>query len=226
MNLVRLAIVLSVALSASSVVSAQQLPSDVRPTHWAAPAVTRTVKAKILPLQTDGQFHGDAKMTHAEAVIALAALGRSLAEGTWTPAGRSRPVPDSVASIWEKTNWKTEPVRRYTFAVITARFGDYVANALKRPAEGANVGKSEVLPTVTPKVAPSNPAYDAMKYLADNHMIKPGSPLLKADAAPLLGGELSRALAELATGTTDKFVEPVKDTDNPTPNGAQKGSNK
>ena len=133
-------------------------------------------------------------------------------------------MPDSVASIWEKTDWKSEPVRRYTFAVIVARFGDYVANALKRPAPGAKVGQSEVLKPVTPNVAPGSPAYEALKYLAANRMIKPGSPLLKADSVPLLGGELSTALAEVAIGATDRLVEPVKDSDNPTPNPPQKGS--
>jgi hypothetical protein len=202
-------------------VHAAQLPPDVRAAHWAAPAVTHALEAGVLRLQSDGQFHGEAKVTREEAAIALGKLGRALVDGTWKPAGRSKAVPDSVSAIWDKTAWKTQPVRRYAFAAILARFGDYVANALPRPAATAKVGQSEVLSAVTVTLSSKSPAFESVTYLAHNRMIKPGSPLLKpTDTAPLLGADLSRALAELATGVSDKLTDLGKNPDGSTPDDA------
>jgi hypothetical protein len=196
-----------------------QLPPDVRAGHWAAPAVTRALQAGLLGVQADKRFHGDAKVTRLEAVMALGKLGHALVEGTWKSGGRSRPVPDSVSAVWETTDWKGEPVRRYTFAVILTRFGDYVSNAVPRPANGANVGKSEILPNVSVKVSSKSPAYGTLMYLASNRMITPDSVLLKADNAPLLGGDLSRALAEVATGVNDRLTDIGKSEDGSVPKG-------
>jgi len=196
-----------------------QLPPDVRADHRAAPAVTRALQTGLVGVQADKRFHGDAKVTRLEAVMALGKLGRALVDGTWKSGGRSHPVPDSVSAVLETTGWKSEPVRRYAFAVILIRFGDYVANALPRPTSGANVGKSVVLPNVSVKVSSKSPAYGTLTYLAQNRMITPDSMLLKADNSPLLGSELSRALAELATGVNDRLTDIGKSEDGSVPKG-------
>lgn len=188
-------------------VAAAQLPSDVRAGHWAASAVTRALKAGLLHVQSDGQFHGDAKVTRLEAILALASLGHVLEGGAWKTGGHSRPVPDSVAAVLDKTDWKTSPVRRYAFTFILVRFADYVANAVPRPVAGANVGKSEALPDVTISTPQSSPAYNALTYLARSHMIKPDSVLLKPDGTALTGRDLSHALAELAAGVNDRLTD-------------------
>jgi hypothetical protein len=168
-------------------------------------------------VQSDGRFHGDARITQAEAAAAMSKMAHALIDGTWKPAGRSRSVPDSVTSIWSTTDWKSEPVRRYAFAVILARFGDYVSNGLKRAPAGAKVGKSVVFPPVTVALSKSSPSYEPVSYLARNHMIRPGSPLLKPDASPLLGGELSRALAEVGAGVSDQLTDLGHTEDGSTP---------
>jgi len=207
MKLPRVLIGVSLALLFRMGAGAAPLPPDVRPGHWSAPAVTRILNTGVLHVQPDGQFHGDAKVTRAEAVTALAALARKLVDSAWESGGRSKPVPDSVSSLWAKTNWKAEPVRRYAFAAIVTRFGDYVTNGAKRPAPNTKTGQSEAIPPVSVTFPHGSPAYDALKYLADNRMIRPGSPLLKPDSSPLLGADLSRALADLATGINDRFTE-------------------
>lgn len=217
MRITLLTICACAALLRCQATCAMQPPPDVRSSHWAAPAVAKTIKAKVLRLQSDGRFHGDAKVTRTEAVLALAAMGRILVEGSWNSSGRSRPVPDSVSAVWAKTDWKDEPVRRYAFAAILTRFADYLANSARRPAAGAKVGQSEALSPVTLSVSPDSPAYSALKYLAENRMVKPGSPLLKPDNSALAGRELSSALAELATGVTDRLTEVGKDADGNTP---------
>ena len=196
-----------------------QVPPDVRTSHWASVSVTRAVKTGLLKLQSDGQFHGDAKVTRVEAAKALAELGRVLVDGTWKSGGRSRHVPDSVAAIWEKTSWKTETVRRYAFAEILVRLGDYVANGVPRPPKGAKVGESSAIDTVTATRSDS-PATYAVAYLAANKMIQPGSPLLKLNGPPLLGGELSRSLAAFIEGVNDRLTELGKNPDGSTPDDA------
>ena len=211
-----------VAISACAVMvvtaRAAQTPSDVRPGHWAASSVTRVLQAGILRTQADGLFHGDSKMSRMDAAAALAKLGRMLVDGSWKAPDKPRAVPDTVTSVWDKTNWKTEPVRRYAFAAVLTRFGDYLAKGILRPAPNAVVGKSEVLPTVTVRLSPQAPGYESLTYLARNRMIKPGSTLLKADATALTGAELSHALADLAAGVNDRLTDLGKDA-----NGNTKG---
>ena len=186
---------------------AGQLPSDVRQNHWAAPFVARALQSGLLRVQADGRFHGDAKITRLEAALAFGKLGSALVDGTWKTGERSRPVPDSVTQVWEKTDWKSEPVRRYAFASALVRFADYVMHAVPRPAADAKLGKSIVIPEVSIKLSSKSPAYEPLTYLARNRMIKPDSALLKADASPLLGNELSHALADLATGVNDRLTD-------------------
>ena len=195
-----------------------QLPTDVRAGHWAGASVQRALKAGLLRLQPDGRFHGEAKVTRLETAVALSTLGRALVEGTWKPIGRSRAVPDSVTQVWEKTNWKSEPVRRYAFAVILTRLGDYVANGLPRPAAGAKVGLSEALTKVDS--VPAGPGHDALAYLAANRMIQPGSLLLKPNGDTVKGGELGKELTELTAGVVDRLTDLGKNADGSTPDDA------
>jgi len=196
--------------------AAAPLPPDVRADSWAARPVSRTLKAGVLRVQQDGRFHGEARVSRSETAIALAALGRGLLQGTWSAPGKGKAVPDGVAAVWEKTDWKTAPVRRYTLAAVLERMADYVEVALKRPAPSAPVGKSEAIPPVPASRMPAGPSLEALKYLARYRMIQPDSPLLKPDGAPLTGAELSRAIAEFATGVNDRLTDVTDPADDDT----------
>ena len=216
MRRIRIPICICAALLACACARAGALPPDVRPNHWAAPAVTHALNAGILKVQADGKFHGDAQVTRLEAVTTLAQVAKALESGTWKSDGPSRPVPDSVTTVWEKTVWKTAPVRRYAFAAILTRFADYFTNAIKRPGPDAKVGLSVVFHDVKVDLPKASPGYDAVSYLAKNHMVKAGSPLLKPGPSPLLGVELSRALSELAAGANNMLTDLGKNADGST----------
>src|SRR5437660_1432513 len=87
------------------------LPSDIRPGHWAAKPVKQALVNGVLTVQSDGKFHGDARVTHTQAVIALARLGHLLEQGQWKEADASQPVPDSVVSVFDRTDWKHQALR-------------------------------------------------------------------------------------------------------------------
>ncbi len=158
----------------------------------------------------DGRsFHGEAKVTRTQAVIALARLAQSLETGKWK-AATSAPISSGTAQ--PKANapgWRKQMVTRYMLASVLARFGDYVANGLHRPGPNDKaLGQSEALPDkVTVTVPASNPAYASLVYLAKNRMIGTDSPLLKPDDKLLRGGELSRALAQMVAGLNDRLTD-------------------
>lgn len=194
------------------------LPSDVRPNHWAASYVQEALDNGVMGLPDGKEFHGEAKMTHGQAVIALAKLAQMLEAGTWK-AQPSRPVPDSVLKPLEHGDWKTQRVTRYEMAKVLASMGDYVSHGLSRPVPDAkNLAQSEVFPP-KPKITlpKTHPAHDALAYLVDNNMVLPKSPLLTADEKPLLGGELSRAAADMVVGVTNRLTEVGKDENGETP---------
>jgi len=119
--------------------TAQSLPPDVRAGHWAATPVQIALKNQILSVEADKNFHGDAKVTHRQAVIALARLGKALETGVWQ---RSASVPVSFVktSIAPKSGaWENQGVSRYVFATVLTRIGDYANNGLVRakPSEKA-----------------------------------------------------------------------------------------
>ncbi len=198
--------------------AADTLPSDVRSNHWAAPAVQEVLSNKVLATEKDHNFHGEAKVTHVQAVIALANLAHALESGTWK-AAHSKAVPARVGAITAQSGWKSQPVSRYTLAAVLARMGDYVANGLPRPKPGSkDLGKSVVLPPPVKVTLPAtHPAYAALTYLAANRMIWPGSPLLKADDKPVLGGEISVALSQMVAGLNDRMTELGQDEEGDTP---------
>ena len=125
-----------------------------------------------MSLSDDKQFHGEAKVTHAQAVIALAKLAQALEKGKWQ-ARTLRPVAGEILKPLEHGDWRTQKVTRYELAKTLASMGDYVANGLPRPAPDAkNLGKSTALPPrPTIKIAKTNPAYSSLVYLADANMI-------------------------------------------------------
>lgn len=192
---------------------ASTLPSDIRPGHWAAKSVKQVLLNGVLTVQSDGKFHGDARVTHTQAVIALARLGHLLEQGQWKDTAASQPVPDSVINVFDRTDWKHQALRRYTCAAVLSRFADYFTNGVPRPKPDSKVGKSEVLEAVKVTLAPSHPAYSAVAYLAQNRMIKPDSPLLKPDDNPITGKELSAALSSLAIGLNDRLTDLGKTPD-------------
>ena len=196
---------------------AQALPADVRPNQWAATSVAAILKNGVLSVQSDKLFHGDAKATSSEAVIALAKMARKIESGEWKP-GSGKPVSNKVLSIWEKTDWKTQPLRRYALAAVLNRFGDYIVKGLPKLKSGAKrLGASETLEQAPIDLAKTDPAYASLLYLAKNRMISPKSALLKPDGSPVSGATMSIALRDLAIGLTDRMTEASSEEDGAAP---------
>jgi hypothetical protein len=213
-----LCVLVAASISAAPRSLTGQLPSDVRADHWAAGAVEQILKSGVMSVQDDHQFHGEAHVTHIQAVIALAAIAKKLEAGTWQ-VGVSKPVPEKVEKTLTQTAWQTKPVTRYELASALVRFGNYFTKAVARPKPDAkDLGKSEILAAnVKVPVSPGSPAYAAFKFLSDGKMITPTSPLLKADNLPIKAGELSRGIAEAAVGVNDKLTEMGHDENGNTP---------
>jgi hypothetical protein len=204
------------ALSARA--TAQSLPPDVRPGYWAAAPVQVVLRNHILSVEADRDFHGDAKVTHLQAVLALARMGKALEAGTWQNS-KSVPVTVAKTDVAPKTGtWEAQSVSRYVFATVLARMGDYVSNGLVRAKPNEkDTGKSIAIPPPVAVTLPkSSTAYDALTYLASRRMIGPGSALLAADDKPLKATEMSRAMRELITGLTDRLTDIGHDADGST----------
>ncbi|HZO89422.1 MAG TPA: hypothetical protein VFB38_13915 [Chthonomonadaceae bacterium] len=182
-------------------------PVDVPPNHWARQAVLQVLQDGVMALPDGRAFHGEAKVTHTQAVIALAKLAQALEAGTWR-AVSSRPVPDRLMAGSHATSWQQQPVTRYVLAETLARLGNYIANGLPRPGKDSkDLGQSVVLPGGAAIGVPrTHPAYASLAYLTHNRMIWPHSPLLKPDNKPILGAELSTALAQMTAGLTDRLT--------------------
>lgn len=192
---------------------AQSLPSDVRSNHWAAGAVRRVLQTQLLKNEADGKFHGEARVTRQEALTAIAKLAKYLNENRWKPVVASKPVPTKTIQLFDTTNWRTQPVRKYVFASTLTRFADYFANGVQRPMPGdATLAKSTVIPTVTIKLPSTHPAFPGLSYLAKNRMVQPGSPLLQPNNNDLTGAELSLALSQMAIGLNN-LVSPLGKTE-------------
>ena len=192
--------------------------ADVKTGHWAAPYVQTALASGLMSLTDGKDFHGEAKVTRQAAAIMLAHLAQALDTGKWQ-AQASRPVSPGVLKPLEHGDWATQRVTRYEMAKILVSMGDYVANGLPHaPPTAKNLGKSQALPDrAALKVPRSNAAYAALTYLGEGRMMTPKSPLLKADAMPILGGELSQALAEMVTGLVDRQTDLGLDEEGSTP---------
>ena len=205
-NRFRSLVLLSLLMTAT-LAKSDSLPKDVRDNHWAANAVSACLKNDTISLQSDRQFHGDAKVSRTEVALSLAKLAQRITKGAWI-VGSSKPISGKVVKTWETTDWKKQPVRRYALAAILSRFADYYVKSIKKPAAGTKeLGKSEVLKSVTVALEKSDPAYEAVSFLARYRMIQPGSPLLKPGDQPVTGLEMSRLLKDLALGMIDQDSE-------------------
>jgi hypothetical protein len=214
----RLALWSVFALGLGMGMSAHALPPDVRAGHWAAHGVTETLRNGVLAVDTDGKFHGEAKVTRAQAAAALAKLAQKLEADQWH-AMPSVAVPESVNATLERGDWKSRPVTRYILASVLARFGDYVSHGVTRaPADSKDAGKSEILPDLgKPKLSSSQTANPALAYLAAHQEMFPKSPLLKAGSQTLTGAELSQAVSEMVVGLNDRLTSLGLDEKGDTP---------
>lgn len=198
-------------------VSALALPPDVRPNQWAAADVQQALENHILQVEPDGLFHGEQKVTRQQAAIAIARLAEALQNNAWH-ARPSKPVPSRVAITLRQRKWQNRPVTRYILAATLCRIGNYVAKGITRaPANAADRAKSNILPAVKIALPPSNPAYNALVYLAQHREIGPDSPLLKADPNPITGAQWSLALAQMVTGLNDQLTSLGHDEEGNTP---------
>ncbi len=211
-----LAAILSVV--SFSQVGAQTRPSDVRAGHWAEKAVTQALDNRLLAME-GGKFKGEGQVTQTQGVNALAALAKMLEKGMWKRQN-STIVPAQSDKVADTANWEKQTVSRFTLAIVLTKFGNYFVNGAERQDKGGSkeVGKSEAFPPKpTIAVPKSHPAYTSLAYLADKHMIFPGSPLLKPDNRPLKADELSHALMEVALGLNNQVTELGLDKDSGTP---------
>jgi hypothetical protein len=201
---------------AAGAATAQKRATDIRPNHWATQAVQQVLDNGVMGFTDGTNFRGEAKVTRTQAVIALAKLAKSLETRQWR-AQTSRAVPAKTAPLQVVDT--TQPVTRYTLAVVLSRLGNYLIHGLPRPGpNGKDLGQSVVLPeSVRITVPATDPAYASLEYLAKKKMIGPGSPMLKPNNQPVRSTELSRALAEMATGLTNLWTELGKDERGETP---------
>ncbi len=193
----------------------QTLPPDVRAGHWAAAQVQSVLRNGVLTAEADKAFHGDATVTHVQAILALAKLAHALEGGTWQ-ASKSIPISSAKTGIAPKAGtWESKDVSRYVFASVLTRMGDFVTAVLVRPkADEKDLGKSIAIPdAVHLSVPKTSPAYDSLAFLAKGRMVTPGSPLLAADDKPLKSAEMSRALHDLVTGLNDRLTDLGHDED-------------
>lgn len=199
---------------------AQELPRDVRANHWAASAVQNALSNGLLSLGSDKLFHGEAKVTHTQTVIALARLGHALEEHSWK-SHPSQALTDKVMAPLLKGDWRKLPVTRYTFAYVVTRYADYLSNGLPPADTAADKGKSAALPpAASVSIADSHPAHAALVYLTSARMLWAKSALLKPDDQPLKGSELSQALSQLAAGVTDRQTSLGFDANGSTPDAS------
>ena len=205
---------------------AQTRPADVRAGHWAEKSVTQALDNRVLNLE-NGNFRGESKVTKTQAVIALAALAKSLEQGTWKRLN-SAMVSTKSDNMTEKTAWESQTVSRYTLAIVLSKFGNYFVNGVERAGKnGKDIAKSGTFPpkpTIT--LAKTHPAYASLTYLAGKNMIRPGSALLKPDNMPLRANDLSVAVSEMAFGLTNLVTELGQDEDGGTPDKTFKNKKK
>lgn len=205
---------------------AQTRPADVRAGHWAEKSVTQALDNRVLNLESS-KFRGDRTVTKTQAVIALAALAKSLEQGTWKRLN-SGTVSTKSDNMTERTAWEKQSVSRYTLAIVLSKFGNYFVNGVERAGkDGKDVAKSGAFPpkpTIT--LAKTHPAYASVTYLIGKNMIRSGSALLKPDNTPLYANDLSVAISELAFGLTNQVTELGLDENGGTPDQTFKNKKK
>jgi hypothetical protein len=205
---------------------AQTRPADVRAGHWAEKSVVQALDNRLLTLE-NGKFRGESKVTKTQAVIALAALAKSLEQGNWKRLN-SAMISTKSETMVERTAWEKQNVSRYTLSFVLSKFGNYFVNGVQRADKNAkDVAKSGAFPqkpTIT--LAKTHPAYASLTYLVGKNMIRPGSALLKPDNTPLRANDLSVAVSEMAIGLTNQVTELGLDEDGGTPDKSFKNKKK
>ena len=175
--------------------------TDVPGGHWAEKAARQMVSLGIMKAP-GGKFKGSGKVTQRELVTTLAAYARVLEKG-W-PADAGKPVGKAHRD-GKLTN--TGAITRYELAAVLSRAAAYSRPGV--PRDRSNVfGKSEAFPPA-PKVTlpPSDPAYEAVRYLAARRMIPSNSALLKPSARPVLPLQLASAVSWVLVGLNDRYTD-------------------
>lgn len=193
---------------------AQGLPADVRPNHWAADSVRIALQSKVLAVSKDKAFHGEAKVTKTEAVIAIASLARLLEANQWK-AKPSQAIPAKADKLAEQTEWRSQPLTRYAFARLLTRSADLFTNGVQRAsAASKDRGKSvKIPPKPALKLASAHPAYASVLYLATHRMLYSDSPFLAPDDKPVQASEAAKGLAQVLMGLVDANTDMGKDAD-------------
>lgn len=201
--------------------AASALPPDVRPGHWAAAAVDQALANGVMSLDSDHRFHGEARVTREQAVIALAKLAQTVEANRWQDP-KSVPIPATVVSALKQGDWKQRPVTRYILASVLTRYGSYVSHGVNRAPTGSpDTGKSELVPPAPKiKISKNHAAYASLAYLAEHREIWPGSPLLSPSNQPVKGMELSRAVKELVIGLNNRLTALGLDASGSTPDAS------
>ena len=174
--------------------------SDVPATHWARAAVLEVVSRGVMNAP-GGKFHGGDKVNRRELAITLAAFARSLEKGHW-PKTPVRPVKklQGAASL-------SESVTRYQLAAVLSRAARYVGQGIPK-ATGKTFGESEALPPKAKVSVPrSDPAFEAVTYLAQNRMAFGNSVALQPGPQPVTGAELADALSIMIVGLDDRLTD-------------------
>ncbi len=197
--------------------STQGLPSDVRPSHWAAEYVRATLQTKVLAVSSDKAFHGEAKVTKTEAIIAIANLAHLLEANQWK-ARKSVALPPQADKLVEGAEWRTQPLTRYAFARLLVKSADFFTNGVQRANPASkDRGKSIKIPAKpTIKLAQKHPAYPSVAYLASRRMLYNDSPFLNPDDKPVQASEAATGLAQVLIGLIDSNTDMGKDANGDT----------
>jgi len=191
----------------SSSKSSSEAPTDVPSDHWAGAAVRAVIKNGVLSNGADHKFHGDDPVSQTDAAIAIFKVAHALVEGAWQKSPSSA-ITSKTIPVVRGSSWQNQPVTRYICAKVLAQSADYLANGLSRPPAGAmDLGKSDILPKkVNVTIARTNPAYDALTYLAAHRMLSPKSPILTPEQRPIRGAELALAVHDMLLGAADALT--------------------
>lgn len=196
---------------------AQALPSDVRPSHWAAEYVRVTLQTKVLALSSDKAFHGEAKISKTEAVIAIANLAHLLEANQWKTR-KSLALAPTADKLVDQSEWRTQPLTRFAFARLLVKGADLFTNGVQRanPTSKDREKSVKIPPKPAVKLPPTHPAYKAVSYLVSHKMLYSDSPFLNTDDSPVKASEAATGLAQILIGLIDKNTDMGKDAEGST----------
>lgn len=197
-----------VALALSA--SAANGPKDVPAGHWARPAVLAVTDSGVMMLQNNA-FHGEASVTRIELAQAIERWVRAIEAGKWQD---STAVPNRLP---KRADWRKAKITRYELAATLDRLATYASLALKK---NGTFGNSEALGPKADisRIPRKSPAYQSLRYLAQNRMVSKTSILLKPTKDRITGEQLSACLTSALAGLCDRLTdEPQNRTDIPRP---------